>query len=129
MSGMWGKGTDTYSLLKDLEVLATYASDGLVGDLIACRGGSAPTTYPANDAAGAGASYTPFLDDQPVLVEVENLDTTNYIDICPDDGTGTYGYLVIGTGGTDAVIVEYKTPGDITYAAEILVAGDRKSVV
>lgn len=128
-------GNEGYTVLKAIETAvessATLDSSiygVLAGDLVASRGGSAPTTYPANDAAGAGASYTPFLGTKPVLVEVENLDSSNYIDVCPDDGTGTYGYLVIGTPGTDAVFIEYKTAGDITYQAEILVSGNNTAL-
>lgn len=116
-----GLQTDYYAYFKEW---LSQTADALTGDLVAARGGSAPTTYPADDAVGSPA-YVDLSGLSPHLIEIENLDATNYLTVHLDDGTASYSYLLVGTGGTDGIFCKAKTAGVAgnSLQVEILVAG------
>ncbi len=107
-----------------LKAASERAAEALSGDVVAVRGGTAPTTYPADDAVGSPA-YVDLSGLGAKLIEIENLDGTNYVDVHIDDGTASQAYKVVGTGGTDGIVAIAKTAGTAgnSLEIEILVAG------
>lgn len=104
------------------KTIASKLLQSLCGDLVASRAGTAPSSYPNPDNTGTDA-YVPL--PRCRLILVRNNDASNPMIVLPDDRTGTFAYLTVGTPSTDAITFYYKAAGTAgnSFEVEILVAG------